>query len=133
MCNNEVAKFLHKFKRTLKTNNLFMNIFKFYYLLIGLFIVLASILFEVFREPTNFMKGLFSINVGLIVLFLSIKNRENIEINKETIFFWSTIIIWFITDLLNNSIELLTNNDIIITLIISFSIIVSYFHQFFKR
>ena len=79
MCNNEVAKFLHKFKRTLKTNNLFMNIFKFYYLLIGLFIVLASILFEAFREPTNFVKGFFSINVGLIVLFLSIKNRENIE------------------------------------------------------
>ncbi len=88
---------------------------------IGLIVVFFSLVFEILREPIDFNKGLFSINTGLILIFLSIKNRKSLSFKKEDIFFWSFFLISIFLFIIPNHI---LYSELYFTIIIAFPIII---------
>lgn len=91
----------------------------YYYRFIGLFIVISSLLYEISRNTINFDKGLFSINIGLILILIS-KNKK-IPYERGPVFLSTFIIIWGLYIISTIFIEYVINLNQFIFLVLVFS------------
>ncbi len=103
------------------------------YLWFGLFLVFTSIIFEIFRTPINFYKGLYSINIGLFFIFFSLKDNLKWYLKKENLFFINLLLIYIFGSFITNSIHLILNINSFITIVLTITILFHYILLFFKK
>lgn len=70
------------------------------YKYIGFFIVLSSIVYELNRSSIDISKGLFSLNIGLILILISKNDTEKVKVGD--VFLFSFLFVWVILILTEN-------------------------------